>query len=167
MCKQMTNDGSRTTCWIVNIWPDALIHYMISNPVGNVIGQFNHQVFQIVSKMACNIEETSWGRLNVRMPSYQYNDHYVKDRTVLPTVLSLTRESPGKYLANTWERQSLYWDGAQITSFVCMKATLTLATHVAFPAWGTDACIMVGQILTDGRVKAGGTIALIDVWNRA
>ena len=99
MCKQMTNDGSRTTCWIVNIWPEALIHYMMINPVGNVIGQFNHHVFQFVSKMACNIEETSWGRLNIRMPSYQYNGHHAKDRTVSPTVLSLTWESP--YLGKT------------------------------------------------------------------
>ena len=47
------------------------------------------------------------GRLNIKMWSYQYRDPHVKDKTVSPTVLSLTWESP--YL----ERRSLYWDGAQ------------------------------------------------------
>ena len=39
------------------------------------------------------------GRLNIKMPSYQYRDSHVKDKTVSPTVLSLTWESkymPGK-----------------------------------------------------------------------
>ena len=49
----------------------------------------------------CN-ERCRWwpgGRLNIKMPSYQYRDSYVKDKTVSPTVLSLTRESP--YLGKT------------------------------------------------------------------
>ena len=33
-------------------------------------------------------------RLNIKMPSYQYWDSNVKDKTVSPTVLSLTWESP-------------------------------------------------------------------------
>ena len=41
------------------------------------------------------ISTTSWGRLNIKMPSYQYR----KDKTVSPTVLSLTWESP--YLGKT------------------------------------------------------------------
>ena len=36
----------------------------------------------------------SGGRLNIKMPSYQYRDSHVKDKTVSPTVLSLTWESP-------------------------------------------------------------------------
>ena len=39
------------------------------------------------------------GRLNIKMPSYQYKDSHVKDKTVWPTVLSLTWESP--YLGKT------------------------------------------------------------------
>ena len=37
---------------------------------------------------------SSGGRLNIKMPSYQYRDSHVKDKTVSPTVLSLTWESP-------------------------------------------------------------------------
>ena len=33
-------------------------------------------------------------RLNIKMLSYQYSDSHVKDKTVSPTVLSLTGESP-------------------------------------------------------------------------
>ena len=46
-------------------------------------------------------------RLNITIPSYQYRDSHVKDKTVLPTVLSLTWESSYQ------GRRSLYWDGAQ------------------------------------------------------
>ena len=42
---------------------------------------------------------SSGGRLNIKMPSYQYRDPHVKDKTVSPTVLSLTWESP--YLGKT------------------------------------------------------------------
>ena len=41
----------------------------------------------------------SGGRLNIKMSSYQYRDSHVKDKTVSPTVLSLTWESP--YLGKT------------------------------------------------------------------
>ena len=37
---------------------------------------------------------TSGGRLNIKSSSYQYRDSHVKDKTVSPTVLSLTWESP-------------------------------------------------------------------------
>ena len=39
------------------------------------------------------------GRLNIKMLSYQYRDSHVKDKTVSPTVLFLTWESP--YLGKT------------------------------------------------------------------
>ena len=39
------------------------------------------------------------GRLNIEMSSYQYGDSHVKDKTVSPTVLSLTWES--SYLGKT------------------------------------------------------------------
>ena len=39
------------------------------------------------------------GRLNIKMSSFQYGDSHVKDKTVSPTVLSLTWESP--YLGKT------------------------------------------------------------------
>ena len=38
-------------------------------------------------------------RLNIKMSSYQYRDSHVKDKTVSPTVLSLTWESP--YMGKT------------------------------------------------------------------
>ena len=40
------------------------------------------------------------GRLNIKMSSYQYRDSHVKDKTVSPTVLSLTWKSP--YLGKTF-----------------------------------------------------------------
>ena len=42
---------------------------------------------------------TPGGCLNIKIPSYQYRDSHVKDKTVSPTVLSLTWESP--YLGKT------------------------------------------------------------------
>ena len=42
---------------------------------------------------------TAGGRLNLKMSSYQYRDSHVKGKTVSPTVLSLTWESP--YLGKT------------------------------------------------------------------
>ena len=35
-------------------------------------------------------QEIKRGRLNIKMPSYQFRDSHVKDKTVSPTVLSLT-----------------------------------------------------------------------------
>ena len=68
-------------------------------------------------------DETSYqearGRLNIKMPSYQYRDSHVKDKTVSPTVLSLTWESP--YLGS---------NSAMLESiiFACTKMIATL-TH--------------------------------------
>ena len=77
------------------------------------------------------------GRLNIKMPSYQYRDPHVKDKTVSPTVLSLTWESPylGKtvfilrrgpdsfivtmgslYISNT---SSLHWNGPPCFQIFC------------------------------------------------
>ena len=42
---------------------------------------------------------TPGGHLNIKMPSYQYRHSHVKDKTVSPTILSLTWESP--YLGKT------------------------------------------------------------------
>ena len=46
-----------------------------------------------------NMTRHPGGRLNIKMPSYQYRDSHVKDKTVSPTVLSLTWEFP--YLVKT------------------------------------------------------------------
>ena len=40
------------------------------------------------------LKKRSGSRLNIKMPSYQYRDSHFKDKTVSPTVLSLTWESP-------------------------------------------------------------------------
>ena len=61
------------------------------------------------------IETGPWGHLNIKMLSYQYRDSHVKDKTVSPTVLSLTWESP--YLGKRFfilSRGSLYWDRALV-----------------------------------------------------
>ena len=46
-----------------------------------------------------SVDNKTGGRLNIKMPSYQHRDSHVKDKTVSPTVLSLTWESP--YLGKT------------------------------------------------------------------
>ena len=51
-------------------------------------------------------KQTAGGRLNIRMSFYKYRDSHVKDKTVSrPSYLK--RGNP-----HTWERRSLYWDGA-------------------------------------------------------
>ena len=40
-----------------------------------------------------SINTKPWGRLNIKMPSNQYKDSHVKDKTVSQTVYSLTWES--------------------------------------------------------------------------
>ena len=55
------------------------------------------------------------GGLNIKMVSYQYRDSHVKDKTVSPTVLSLTWESP--YLEKMvfiLSRGSKLWSGSNI-----------------------------------------------------
>ena len=47
----------------------------------------------------CELPKSLRIRLNIKMSSYQYKDSHVKDKTVSPTVLSLTWESP--YLGKT------------------------------------------------------------------
>ena len=45
------------------------------------------------------LREDQGGCLNIKLPSYRYRDIHVKDKTVSPTVLSLTWESP--YMGKT------------------------------------------------------------------
>ena len=47
-----------------------------------------------------------------------------------------------------------------------MNLLLTLITPVTFPTFGTITCVTINVIGTDGRIKAGGIIAFINVWNR-
>ena len=68
------------------------------------MGSYDHfvkiavnQAIETVSIMAPKLlgeQGDSGGRLNIKMPSYQYRDSHVKDKTVSSTVLSLTWESP-------------------------------------------------------------------------
>ena len=76
-----------------------------------------------------NVSQHPGGRLNIKMSSYQYRDSHVNDKTVSPTVLSLTWESPylGKTVFilrrgpdSTWTRRPsplptamLVWNGVQ------------------------------------------------------
>ena len=70
------------------------------------------------------------GLLNIKMLSYQYRDSHVKDKTVSSTVLSLTRES------HTWERRSLYWDGAQ--ELISFLAEDMASANPAYPISYTE-----------------------------
>ena len=68
------------------------------------------------------------GRLNIKMLSYQSRDSHVKDKTVSPSVLSLTWE------CHTWERWSLYWNrsgslGIPYTDMICMYMTW-ISNHI-------------------------------------
>ena len=55
---------------------------------------FCRGIYQYVDINAHDIFQQPGGRLNLKMPSYQYRDSHVKDNTVSPTVLFLTWESP-------------------------------------------------------------------------
>ena len=75
----------------------GLLHKCILLNVGIIFIKFwCNTVLKSVMSSWCL---TSGGRLNIKMPSYQYRDSHVKDKTVSPTVLSLTWESP--YLGKT------------------------------------------------------------------
>ena len=50
-------------------------------------------------KLICVSQRDPRDRLNIKMRSYQYRDSHVKDKTVSPTILSLTWQSP--YLGKT------------------------------------------------------------------
>ena len=65
---------------------------------------------------AYGADEWPGDRLNIKMPSYQYRDSHVKDKTVSPTVLSLTWESP--YLRKTVFILRRAPDGDGITMFL-------------------------------------------------
>ena len=62
-----------------------LIHSSHSSPF-NTLTTFKHSPLLSIMEPG--------GRLNIKMPSYQYKDSHVKDKTVSPTVLSLTWKSP-------------------------------------------------------------------------
>ena len=61
-----------------------LMHYVCNN---------RKICIHLSSVIYANLSRTG-GRLNIKMPSYQYRDPHVKDKTVSQTVLSLTWESP-------------------------------------------------------------------------
>ena len=61
-----------------------------------------HSIWEIIISSVCTHifrVESAGGRHDIKMPFYQYRDSHVKDKTVTPTVLSLTWESP--YLGKT------------------------------------------------------------------
>ena len=63
-----------------------------------------------------------WGRLNIKMSSYQYRDPHVKDKTVSrPSYLS--HGDP-----DTRERRSLYWEGGLDLNRAILECTLSLGT---------------------------------------
>ena len=47
----------------------------------------------VIMKVNCMRRKPAGGYLNIKMPSYQYRDFHVKDKTVSPTILSLPWES--------------------------------------------------------------------------
>ena len=66
--------------------------------LGDIILFLWFDIIKLVPHHA-SYSKRSGDRLNIKMPSYQYRDPHVKDKTVSPTVLSLTWESP--YLGKT------------------------------------------------------------------
>ena len=60
---------------------------------------FIHLNHITVCELSSCISYVGGGRLNIKMSSYQHNDSHVEDKTVSPTVLSLTWEFP--YLGKT------------------------------------------------------------------
>ena len=68
------------------------------------IGTTSRQLHIYLIKLKSIVYENSYnnisyishtgGRLNIKKSSYQYRDSHVEDKTVSPTVLSLTLESP-------------------------------------------------------------------------
>ena len=63
-----------------------------------------------VHKKMCLVRSKSHGGcLNIKMSSYQYRDPRVKDKTVSRSSF-LQHGNP-----HTWERWSLYWDGAMVS----------------------------------------------------
>ena len=106
----------------------------------------NHVQYAMVTLFATNAlhlycpsnnhAQGSGGRLNIKMPSYQYRDSHVKDKTVSPTVLSLTWESP--YLGKTVFilRQGpgcvvFYFDSPPVISPIVIS--FTSLTHLVSP----------------------------------
>ena len=73
----------------------------VVNPSATEAGIFQHNYVNttVAKALAHCIATPSEGRLNIMMPSYQYRDSHVADKTVSPTVLTLTGESP--YLGKT------------------------------------------------------------------
>ena len=87
-------------CWLKPTWNKAyiILSYLQLLLLPNilVISTEHHDAFPP------SIPAKKWwpgGRLNIKMSSYQYRDSHVKDKTVSPTVLSLTWKSP--YLGET------------------------------------------------------------------
>ena len=76
----------------------------------------------------CYISHTG-GRLNIKKSSYQYRDSHVEDKTVSPTVLSLTWESP--YPGKT---VFIFLDGALVLSNT-MKQHITNIKCVLQTQW--------------------------------
>ena len=91
---------------IISIPENRLISRSI---VTDISYDYDNKRMQHTVNPNINTSKTSGGRLKLKMPSYQYKDSHVKNKTVLPTAASLTWEFP--YMGKT----VLYWDGAQIS----------------------------------------------------
>ena len=120
MCKVESKEVLNWVCWIIylaahfsatigarglfiaNFWayqwkPDIIIFILTAI----IIFQLGHNFSHVTAVEISWLVQKLWpgGHLNIKMPSYQYRDSHVKDKTVSPTVLSLTWESP--YLGKT------------------------------------------------------------------
>ena len=84
----------------------------------------------LIPKNSCLDGTSSGGCLNIKMSSYQYRNYHVKDKTVSPTILSSTWESP------YWERRSLYWNRAHGTSRRYQRAWEYLISTVCWRCTG-------------------------------
>ena len=78
-------------CWLI-----------ISKVLWHSSEDISYEDLRIPIRKRLKISYLKWhpgGRLNIKLSSYQYRDSHAKDKTVSPTVLSLTWESP--YLEKT------------------------------------------------------------------
>ena len=104
------------------IWKESVTNWNLSLPrnVSQQSEKKSHGNLNVKSKINqkkfLSLQHTksygSRGLLNIKVSSYQHRDPYVKDKTVSwPSYLE--HGNP-----HTWERQSLYWEVAQVKSLV-------------------------------------------------
>ena len=94
-------------CWVLDLCSDGLVQKKSNS--------------MTLSHTRVLHKSPAGGRLNIEIPSYQYRDSHVKDKTVSLTVLSLTWESPylGKMVFILRIHSSVVWGTVLQAVSVC------------------------------------------------